>query len=293
MSFAYGWAQSDPLYTQYRSNMMAVNPAYAGSRDALTLGYLYRNQWVNIEGAPTTQTVTVHGPINNNLGLGVNVTHDEIGPTSQTGTFLAVSGRIKLGNSTYLAGGVQGGIDYLSSNFSSITTGTGGDNAFNQDVTSILPNVGAGIYLYSNKFYAGFSIPKIVTSVLYDDGAFGGDIRQKRHYFGILGYVFDLSPNIQFKPTFLARYVAGAPASYDLTTTFILADKFWLGAFYRLNESTGAILGYNITPQLKVGYSYDFTLSELVDYNAGSHEFTLTYDFIFKSGRKIRSPRYF
>lgn len=293
LSFSQGKAQSDPLYTQYRSNMMSVNPAYAGSRNALTVGFLYRNQWVNIEGAPITQTFTVHGPINENLGFGASITHDEIGPTKQTGVFGDASGRIKLSNSTYLAGGIQFGIDYLSSNFSAISTGASGDAAFSQNVTSILPNVGAGLYLYSDRFYAGFSVPKLLTTVLYDDGAFGGEIRQRRHYFGILGYVFQLAPSIKLKPTLLARIVESAPASYDLTGTIILADKFWLGAFYRLKESTGVIVGYNVTPQLKLGYSYDYTLSELVDYSSGSHEFTLTYDFIFKDGKKIRSPRYF
>lgn len=287
-----GNAQTDPLYTQYRVNMMSVNPAYAGSRNALTVGYLYRNQWVGLDGAPTTQTILAHSPINNNLGFGASVTHDVIGPTKQTSVFANASGRVKFGNGTYLAAGLQFGVDYFNSNFTSITTGTGSDNAFAQNTTLVLPNVGAGIYLYNSKYYLGFSIPKVLSSVLYDNGA-GGDVTQKRHYIAIAGYVFDLRKSIAFKPSVLTRFVEGAPASLDITTQFIFAEQFWIGPFYRWAESTGIIVGYNVTPQLRIGYSYDYSLTELVDYNSGSHELTLTYDFIYSSGKKLKSPRYF
>lgn len=285
-------AQTDPLYTQYRVNMMSVNPAYAGSRNALTVGYLYRNQWVGLDGAPSTQTILAHSPINNNLGFGASVTHDVIGPTKQTAVYANTSGRIKFGNGTYFAAGLQFGVDYFSTNFSTITTGTGADNAFTEDNISVLPNVGAGLFLYNERYYLGFSIPKVLTSVLYDNGA-GGDVTQKRHYVAIAGYVFDLRPSIAFKPSVLTRFVEGAPASLDITTQFIFAEQFWLGPFYRWAESTGIIVGYNITPQFKIGYSYDYSITELVDYNSGSHELTLTYDFIYSSGKKLKSPRYF
>ena len=285
-------AQTDPLYTQYRSNMMSVNPAYAGSRDALTLGFLYRNQWVNLEGAPSTRTVTIHGPLKRNLGIGLGITNDVIGPTSQTGIFGNISGRIKLGTSTYFSGGVQLGFDYFSTNFVGITTSRP-DRAFSEDVVSLLPNIGAGIYLYSEKFYLGFSVPKILSSTLFDGAVPAQDVKLKRHYTLIAGYIFNLTPDLKFKPTTLLRFVEGAPISNDITAEFVVADKFWLGAFYRWEESTGVILGYNITPQFKIGYSYDYTLSELIAVSSGSHEITLTYDFIYNGGKKIRSPRYF
>lgn len=285
-------AQTDPLYTQYRVNMMSVNPAYAGSRNALTVGYLFRNQWVGLDGAPTTQTILAHSPINNNLGFGASVTHDVIGPTKQTAFYANTSGRIKFGKGTYLAAGIQFGLDYFNSDFTSITTGSGADVAFSENNTLVLPNVGAGLYLYNERAYLGFSIPKVLSTVLYDNGA-GGDVTQKRHYIAIAGYVFDLRSGIAFKPSILARFVEAAPASLDITTQFILADKFWFGPFYRWAESTGVIVGYNVTQQLKIGYSYDYSLTELVDYNSGSHELTLTYDFIYSSGKKLKSPRYF
>lgn len=277
--------------------MMSVNPAYAGSTNALTVGYLYRNQWVGLEGAPTTQTIMAHGPINNSLGFGAAVTHDVIGPTKQTSVFLDGSGRVKLSNGAYLAAGLQFGVDYFNSNLTSITTGAQGDNAFGEDVITVLPNIGVGLYLYTNKYYVGFSVPKVLTAVLFDDGVIGGnednEIKQKRHYTAIAGYVFDLTPGIVFKPSVLARFVPAAPLSTDFTAMFIFADKFWLGTFYRFAESTGVIAGYNVSPQLKIGYSYDYSLTELIDYNSGSHEISLTYDFIYTSGQKLRSPRYF
>lgn len=287
-----GKAQTDPLYTQYRVNMLSVNPAYAGSRNALTVAYLYRNQWVGLDGAPTTQTILAHSPINDNLGFGASVTHDVIGPTKQTAAYVTTSGRIKFGTNTYLSAGIQFGMDYFNSNFSTITTATGTDNAFGENEIKLAPNIGAGLYLSNDRYYLGFSIPKVLSSTLYDNGN-NGDVKQKRHYTAIAGYVFDLRPSIAFKPSVLARFVESAPASFDLTTQFIFADKFWIGPFYRWAESTGVIAAYNVTPQLRIGYSYDYSLTELIDYNSGSHEITLTYDFIYSSGQKLKSPRYF
>ena len=290
-------AQQDPLYTQYRNNMLSVNPAYAGSRDALTIGLLHRSQWVGIDGAPTTQTLTIHGPlVNENLGFGFSVVHDKIGPTSSTGLYGDLSGRVKLTSNGYLAGGIKLGLNFFRSNLTDVATGAQGDDPYSQNTSRILPNLGFGVYYYTPKFYLGLSSPKLVQNVLYADDLPSGEVfevTEKRHYFAIAGVVLELNPNLKFRPSVLARLVEGAPNSLDVTGSFIFADKFWIGGYYRYQESLGILLDYNFTPQLKVGYSYDFTLTELQDYNSGSHEISITYDFIFNDAKKIKSPRYF
>ena len=290
-------AQQDPLYTQYRNNMLSVNPAYAGSPDALTIGLLHRSQWVGIDGAPTTQTLTIHGPlVNENLGFGFSVVHDKIGPTSSTGLYGDLSGRVKLTSNGYLAGGIKLGLNFFRSNLTDVAPGAQGDDAYSQNTSRILPNLGFGVYYYTPKFYLGLSSPKLVQNVLYADDLPSGEVfevTEKRHYFAIAGVVLELNPNLKFRPSVLARLVEGAPNSLDVTGSFIFADKFWIGGYYRYQESLGILLDYNFTPQLKVGYSYDFTLTELQDYNSGSHEISITYDFIFNDAKKIKSPRYF
>lgn len=291
------FAQQDPLFTQYRNNMLSVNPAYAGSRDALTVALLHRSQWVGIDGAPTTQTFTVHGPlVNPNLGFGLSVVHDVIGPTRSTGVYGDLSGRVQVSSNGYLAGGIKLGVNFFQSNLTEVKTNNSGDDAYSQNTSRILPNLGFGLYYYNPVFYAGISSPKLIQNVLYEDQLNNGnvfEVTQKRHYFAIAGVVLTLNPNLKFRPSVLARLVDGAPNSMDLTGSFIFADKFWIGAYYRYQESLGILLDYNFTPQLKVGYSYDFTLTELQDYNSGSHEISLTYDFIFNEAKKIKSPRYF
>lgn len=287
------WAQQDPLFTQYRSNMLTINPAYAGSREALTFNLLHRTQWVGIEGAPTTQSVAVHGPlISDRLGFGLSLIHDKVGPTRQTGIYGDISGRVKVSEKGYLAGGVKIGANFFNSNLTELILANGSDGNFAENVSKTMPNVGVGIYYYTDDFYVGASMPKIIKNELYDNGSVEGAVSEKRHLFLNSGMVFTLSPLVKFRPTVMARVVGGAPLSFDANATFIFDDRFWVGGYYRLQESLGVLIDYNFTPQLKVGYSYDYTLTELQNYNTGSHEIGLTYDFIFKE-KRIQSPRYF
>lgn len=286
-------AQQDPLYTQYRSNMLTVNPAYAGSREALTFNMLHRSQWVGIDGAPTTQSISVHGPLaSDRIGFGLSLVNDRIGPTRQTGVYADLSGRVKVSNNGYLAGGIKLGANFFNSNLTELVLGNSGDGSFAENVNKTLPNVGFGVYYYTPNFYLGISMPKILKNELYNNGSIEGAVSEKRHLFVNTGLVLEVSPLVKFRPTLLARMVGGSPLSLDATATFIFDDRFWVGGYYRLTESLGFLVDYNFTPQLKVGYSYDFTLTELQQYNAGSHEVGITYDFIFRE-KKIQSPRYF
>lgn len=287
------WAQQDPLYTQYRNNMLSVNPAYAGSREALTVNLLHRSQWVGMEGAPTTQTLTVHGPlVNQNLGFGLSLVHDRIGPTRQTGIYGDLSARVRVSDKGYLAGGLKLGANFFNSNLSGLILTNSTDGTFSENVNTVMPNMGLGLYYYTPAFFAGVSVPKLFKNSLYENEGVDGPISEKQHLFVTTGAVLEISPLLKFKPAVLARMVSGSPFSMDVSGSFILDDRFWVGGYYRLKESAGLLLDYNFNPQLKVCYSYDYALTELQNYNSGSHEISITYDFIFKE-KRIQSPRYF
>lgn len=291
-------AQQDAMFTHYMFNTLAVNPAYAGSRDALTVTGLYRSQWVGFDGAPTTQTVTLHTPIlNQNSGIGLSLINDKIGPTNTTSFYVDFSYKIKLSKKSSLAFGLKGGMNMVKHNLTDLSLETQNDPAFMNDFQSkLLPNFGFGMYYYTDKFYAGLSIPKLLENNFSSNTVSGTTnlASEKRHYFLIAGSVFDLNEEIKLKPTAFVKVTNGAPIEADLTASFIFNDKFWLGAMFRTGDAIGLLAGFNITDQLAIGYSFDWSYANTtVKYNGGSHELMLRYDFIYKTAEKIRSPRYF
>jgi len=291
-------AQQDAMYTHYMFNTLGVNPAYAGSRDALTITGLHRSQWVSFPGAPKTQTLTVHAPVfNGNTGIGLSVINDKIGPTNTTSLYFDFSYRIKINKKAKLAFGLKGGMNLMSNNLSKLSLDDRNDPAFIADVRSnILPNFGFGMYYYTDRFYAGVSIPKLLENDFKTNSTSGGTdlASEKRHYFLILGSVFKLTEDIKFKPTGFVKVANGAPIEGDLTASFIFNDRFWLGGMYRTGDAVGLLAGLNISKQLAIGYSFDWSfVNTTMQYNGGSHEIMLRYDFIYKTDDKIRSPRYF
>ena len=290
-----GVAQQDPMYTQYMYNTLSVNPAYAGSRDALSLTGLIREQWVGIKGAPSTQTLTMHSPIyNDNMGLGLSVVNDKVGPIHQTMLFADYSYSIQTSSNAKLAFGLKAGINLLQADLTGLQSNQGGDQAIYNVDNRLLPNVGVGIYYYSDKGYVGVSAPKLLQQKISSDSNSNyTDDLQRRHYFLIGGYVFDLTESIKFKPAFLLKAVQGAPLSIDLSGNFFFNDKFGVGLAHRFDDSFSGLLHYYITPQFRIGYAYDFTMTELRHYNSGSHELMVGYDFNFMNDNRIRSPRFF
>lgn len=291
-------AQQDAMFTHYMYNTLAVNPAYAGSRDALTIAGVSRMQWVGMDGAPVTQTLTVHSPVfGKSFGAGINLLNDKIGPNKTTNFYLDFSYRMQVTKKSWLSFGLKSGANYLQSNLDGLRTiDQATDYAFTGNSnTKLLPNFGFGVYYSMKRFYAGISVPRIIeygidgSSVLKaNDGFF-----VKRHYTFIAGSIVDLSSSLKFKPTTLVKVVAGAPVEIDLTASFLIREKVWAGAMFRSNDAIGALLGFQFTPQLNVGYSYDYSLTKLRAYQGGSHEIMLTYDFMFKDQGRIKSPRYF
>jgi len=289
------FAQQDAMFTHYMDNTLAINPAYAGSRDALTIMGLHRSQWVGFDGAPITQTLTLHSPVfSKNTGLGFSVINDKIGPINNTSLYIDFSYRIIFDHS-YLAFGLKSGISLLKVGLENMELTDPNDPSFAANYNSdVMPNFGGGIYYYTDKYYLGVSAPKILQNNPFNNSVNQDLISAVRHYFFIAGAVFNISDDIKFKPTTFVKVVPSAPIEMDITGTFIFYDKFLAGLMYRTGDAAGALVGVNITPQISLGYSFDWSLINKTGlYNAGSHEVMVRYDFFIIEHKKIRSPRYF
>jgi len=284
--------QQDPQYTHYMYNTMSVNAGYAGQRDVLSATALYRTQWVGIDGAPKTLTFGIHSPLGNErLGLGLNIVSDQLGPAQETSIDANFSYSIPVDASggVELSFGLKGGLHILDTDWSKGIF-QNPDVLFNDNVNLISPTVGGALYLHSRKWYLGASIPNIFTTEHYDD--FQESIATERiHMFFIGGYVFDLNANTKLKPAFLVKGVSGAPVIADLTLNALFNEKFTLGAAYRWDDSFSGLLGFQVSDQLLIGYSYDLTSTELNNYNSGTHEIMLRFE-LQKVGKLI-SPRFF
>lgn len=287
-------AQQDPMFTQYMFNTLAVNPAYAGSADMVTLNAIYRDQWVDFDGAPVTQTVAIHGPLRKeSIAVGGTIINDKHGPVKQTGFYADISYRIFLEKSR-LAFGLKGGMNLYQANLLDLNPVVEDDPVFAADLSNkTLPNFGAGVLWYSPKHYLGFSVPKLLSNQLIDGSLpeFENN-KERRHFFLIGGLMFDVNNYTKFKPAFLFKAVNGAPPSFDLTANFIFYEKFWIGAMYRWQDAVGLLLQYEVNNKVKLGYAYDYTLSDIGDYTIGSHEIMLGIDF-FRGVRGDVSPRWF
>ncbi len=289
------YGQQDPHYTQYMYNQNVLNPAYAGSRSDLSIGLLGRTQWVGIDGAPDSQTLSLSGRLGYGLGAGLSVIHDQIGPIEETNLSLDLSYTLPVSATGNLAFGIKGSYNMLNNDlFSKTNVIDENDPFYLEDYKNAYPNVGAGLYYYTDKFYAGLAVPGIMESFTYErtGGQVQTDVSDAMHFFGTLGYVFTISENLKFKPSTMVKMVQGSPISLDLNASLFLNDLFEFGLSWREGDSIDAIIGVQATPSIRVGYAYDHTLTRLTDYNSGSHELMLLFDLDFAK-KNIKSPRYF
>ncbi len=288
-------AQQDPMFTQYMHNPVSINPAYAGSRGTLNFVAMNRQQWVGLDGAPKTLTISVNSPFTGyNVGIGLSLIYDQIGPTKQTGIYADYSYHLKVSDRSKLSFGLKGGVNIFDVNLFNLR---GGQNdeliLLNGKRTMYLPNIGVGTYLYSNRYYLGFSIPKLLQNSLSDNGnTLKAANKENRHIFLTGGFVVDLGEGVKFKPSTTIRMVTGSPVSAEFSAALLLQERLWVGAMYRLGDSFGGMVKFDITDQLSLGYSYDLTNSLLSPYNQGTHEVFISYDVAFRN-RKTLSPRYF
>nr|WP_315223362.1 type IX secretion system membrane protein PorP/SprF [uncultured Flavobacterium sp.] len=286
-------AQQDPQYTQYMYNTMSVNPAYAGSTGGLEATLLHRSQWVGISGAPQTQSFSIQSPLQNEkIGLGLSIVNDKIGPSNEVYLDGNFSYSLPLGYEKRLAFGLKAGFRMLDVDWSKGKFYDPNDVLLNQNINNqINLAIGAGVYYYTEKWYLGLSIPSFIRNSYYDDVQESVNY-DRLHYYFMGGYVFDLNSNLKFKPAFLVKAVTGAPVIADVSANFMIAEKFVIGASYRTDESVSALAGFQFSRNFYLGYSFDYTISQLNKYNDGSHEIILRYQFN-KDQSKIKSPRFF
>jgi len=290
--------QQLPQFTQYMYNTISINPAYAGSRETLSLVGLHRSQWVGIEGGPTTQTFSIHSPMRNeNVGLGVSFINDKLGYENFAYIYADFSYTIQVSQETKLAFGIKGGFTNYFLDQELLTDPSVVNDLYFNDVSKRWsPNIGLGAFLHTDTWYLGLSAPRILNTD-YNKGQNGQvsyvSLERVSYYF-TGGYVFDLSETVKLKPAFMVKGTNGAPLSYDLTANFLFDEKFWLGAAYRLNESAGAIgaiADWQVSRQWRIGYAYEHPVSDIRPYSDGTHEILLMFE-VFKS-KRVKSPRYF
>ncbi len=285
-------AQQDPQYTQYMYNQAVINPAYAGSKENLSIVTLYRDQWSGFDGAPKTFTLSGHSPIGERVGLGLSVISDQNGPVKENNIYADFSYTLDVGAETKLALGIKAGVTLHDIALNSGTTTTlPGDPLFANDVNSSTPNAGFGAFFYSEKYYIGLSMPNMLNSVYLDEDGrkYGSDVN---HYFLTAGYVLQVTENTKFKPSFLIKSSFEAPVSFDINANFLLYDKFEIGASYRNEDSVSGLVGFAFSESIRIGYAYDHILTDINEAAAASHEIFLMFDLNFPK-KVSRSPRFF
>ncbi len=293
MSF-YGISQQDPVFTQYMNNILTIQPAYAGISGSLNVTGISRAQWVGFEGAPNTNSLTISGPMRRyNVGLGLSIVNDKWGPIRQNGVYVDYAYHVKLRQDQFLSFGVKGGFNISQAYLTDLWVNDPNDMVFANDVKiNFLPNLGVGVMWHSDRFFLGVSSPKILKNRMQNEN--GENVyREVLHFYGMGGYVFFLSDVLKFKPTVLYRWAERTPSFVDLSGSFLLYDRVWIGATYRMQNSYGLIFQFNVNTQLKFGYSYDQTTFHPTQVNSGTHEFLISYDFVYsRRGRQV-VPRYF
>jgi len=290
-----GFAQQDALFSQYMFNMMLVNPAYAGSRDVISLSALYRKQWLNVPGAPETMTFSADTPLKNEkMGVGLTVFNDRIGVTNSTGFYANYAYRVRVSDKGTFSMGASAGLTNYKADLAGVKHSDDGtsDNAFSANVSKILPNVGLGLFYNTDKFYVGASMPHVLNNKLENDPKVTA--RQYRHGYLMGGYVFALNHNFKLRPSALLKFVSGAPLQLDLNANLWMYDIVAFGLSYRSAAAPLAMIELQITEQLRFGYAFDFSHNINPGNNLGrtTHEVLLRYEFGYDKA-KVLTPRYF
>jgi type IX secretion system PorP/SprF family membrane protein len=295
LGFENSNAQQLPQFTQYMYNTIAINPAYAGSRNALSIVGLNRNQWAGFDGGPQTQTLSIHSPLRNEkVGLGLSVINDKTGFENFTYVYADFSYTIQATDELNVSFGLKGGMNYykLSEELYN-SSEVNQDHYFDERLNRWNPNFGVGILIHSNKWYLGLSAPKLINHDLNNVSGYAA--LETVHYYGIGGYVFDLNKNLKLKPSFMVKQTKGAPISTDVSANFLFNERFWLGGSYRINgkqRAFGALVDFQVSEPLRIGYTYEIPTGEIRPYTSGSHEILLMYEFKFTKD-KMKSTRYF
>jgi len=272
------YAQQDPSYTLYQYNMNVINPAYSGTNGTNEVNLNYRSQWVNLDGSPRTQFLSFATPINDKIGIGLSIINDKVFVLKETDVYFDFSYKLHVSDSTNLYLGLKAGGSFIDIDLNSL--GIMNDPVFMENVNNFNPNVGLGFYLKGKKYYINLAAPSLLKSKRYEkDGVVVTHATDKLHVYVGAGFTFGLSDNIDLTPSFLSRFVTGAPASVDLTATAGFYNLFDFGLSYRIDESFSLLGLYKISDLIHFGYAYEITTSDVKDYSKGSHEFLLRFKF--------------
>lgn len=274
-------AQQDPMYTQYMDNLLVINPGYAGSLDIGKFLLVSRNQWVSFPNAPKTSSVSYHTALpNNDVGLGLSIMNDKIGPQRQIGIYADYSYKVQVAENYKLGMGLKGGVSFYRAALTELNP-LEPDPIFSNDIyKNFLPSFGVGFYLYSDVTYFGLSVPNLIRNTISRDDYLTDYVQKEEiHLYFIAGHQFDLSSDFQLKANTLFRYVPIAPPTLDVTALFGFRERFWAGPMFRLGDAFGFLAQFNATDRILIGYSYDLTYSELNAFNNGTHEIMFSYSF--------------
>jgi type IX secretion system PorP/SprF family membrane protein len=294
MGALFSKGQQDPMYTQYIFNLQTINPAYVGYWQTTGITLLSRNQWVGLNGHPTTQTFSFQTPLRSqNVGIGLNVVLDKVGLEKRLLMNVDYSYQVFLSDNTSLRFGLKGGFTNYSNNLTEYVQIDPNDPTFQVNIDNkFMPNLGVGLFLSSEKYYLSLSLPKILENKYKSNVNNFSTKSEVRHLFFAGGLLFDLSEQVKFKPSFMTKSVMGSPFEYDISANFLLAERLWIGGMYRSGDSFGAIAQWIFSKKLRFGYAYDFTTTDLRNYHNGVHEVMISYEFVYSKRRTI-SPRYF
>jgi type IX secretion system PorP/SprF family membrane protein len=292
------YAQQDSQFTQYMYNTINVNPAYAGTRGVLSVFALHRTQWVGLDGAPVTNTASINSPISgSNIGLGVSIINDKIGPSNENNIAVDFSYSINTSDIFKLSFGLKATANLLNIDFTRLNRNDLNDYAFDTNVDNMFsPNIGVGVYLHSDDTYVGISAPNVLETKHFD--RYASNIanshvaKEKINYYLIAGHVFDLSGSVKFKPALLTKMTLGAPLQVDVSGNFLINEKFTAGVAYRWSAAVSAMVGFQATDSWFIGYGYDMETTKLANYNSGTHEIFLRYE-LFNKFDKLINPCFF
>ncbi len=288
-------AQQQPMYSQYMFNMLNINPAYAGSRGTTSLTALYRNQWVGVPGAPRTSSFSFDMPLNEKkIGVGFQLYDDRLGIERTTGLNAFYAFRIPIAERGTLSLGLQAGVLNYQANYTEVATFQPNDPAFSSNVSGILPSAAAGVYYNSDRFYIGLSTPALLkTKVTYKNAAEIASVSSTDlHLYLATGFVMNLSQDLALKPSMLVKAVSGAPVEVDINANLWIQNTLSIGGSYRTGDAIVGMVEFQLNKQLRFGYAYDKTFSNLGTLNNGTHELMLRMEFGSSAGR-VSSPRYF
>lgn len=289
------WSQQDAQYTQYMYNMSVINPAYTTSDvGTINLGGIHRSQWVGVDGSPKTSSIFIHAPLSNKVEVGFSLVNDNIGDiVKENNLFADFAYKLDFEENGKLSFGFKTGVTFFDVGLDGLNLQSSDTDPNFTDIHQSFFNVGAGVYYNTDRFYAGLSVPNFLDAkhVEQDNGQYQGT--EEAHWFLTSGYVFDLNDMFKLKPAFMAKAVQGAPVTLDITANVLYNEKLELGIGYRVDDSVSGLINFRVTPELRIGYAYDHTTSNLGPFSSGSHEVLFLYDLNILTKGFDKSPRFF